>query len=147
MTEMTPERRARFMTSQSDIRIIDATTEQAAEFSGKYGHINFRPTQAMAAAAARGLELRKKHKRGGTSVGVARARDLMNRATLSPSTVRRMHSFFSRHEVDKKAKGFRPGEEGYPSAGKIANLLWGGSPGQSWAAARVKQMNAADKKP
>ena len=44
-----------------------------------------------------------------------------------------MHSFFSRHEVDKRAEGFRQGEEGYPSAGKIAWLLWGGDSGQTWA--------------
>ena len=31
-----------------------------------------------------------------------------------------MYSFFSRHEVDKRAEGFRPRQKGYPSAGRIA---------------------------
>jgi hypothetical protein len=120
---------------------------QIGQFSvpAKYAHINFKPTAAMAAAAKRGLALRAEHNRGGTEVGVARARDLSNRTNLSPETVRRMHSYFSRHEVDKKGKGFRPGEEGWPSAGKIAWLLWGDDAGKSWSAARVEQMNAADK--
>ena len=91
------------------------------------------PTQAMAEAAERGLAMRKEFNRGGTEVGVARAVQLVSRERLSPRTVRRMHSFFSRHEVDKRAEGFRQGEEGYPSAGKIAWLLWGGDAGQSWA--------------
>ena len=44
-----------------------------------------------------------------------------------------MYSFFSRHQVDKKAKGFRPSEEGYPSNGRIAWSLWGGDAGYEWS--------------
>lgn len=82
--------------------------------------LDLKPTESMANNARRGLELRKEFGRGGTAVGVARARDLANRKNLSPDTVARMFSFFSRHEVDKKGKGFDPGQEGYPSAGRIA---------------------------
>jgi hypothetical protein len=57
-----------------------------------------------------------------------------------------MHSFFSRHEVDKKGQGFNKGEEGYPSAGRIAWALWGGDAGQSWARKKVAQINRADGK-
>ena len=110
----------------------------------KYAHINFKPTAALAVEAEKGLKWRDEFNRGGTEVGVARARDLKNRANLSVSTVRRMHSYFSRHEVDKQGQGFKPGEDGYPSAGRIAWALWGGDAGQSWAAARVAQMDAAD---
>jgi hypothetical protein len=95
----------------------------------------------MAAEAERGLEWRREYGRGGTEVGVARARDISNRATLSPDTVRRMKSYFARHEVDKQAEGFSPGEDGYPSAGRIAWALWGGDPGQAWANARVDEMD------
>jgi hypothetical protein len=69
------------------------------------GDLDLRPTETMANNAKRGLELRKEHGRGGTAVGVARARDLSNRKNLSPDTVRRMYQYFVRHEVDKKAKG------------------------------------------
>jgi capsid protein len=110
----------------------------------KYAHINFKPTAAMALEAKRGLTWREEHNRGGTMIGVARARDISNRANLSVETVRRMHSFFSRHEINKQGQGYKPGDEGYPSAGRIAWALWGGDAGASWAAARVAQMDAAD---
>ena len=84
----------------------------------------FKPTDAMAREARRGLEWRREHGRGGTAVGIARARDIANKKNLSPSTIKRMFSFFSRHEVDKKGKGFKPGGEGYPSNGRIAWALW-----------------------
>jgi hypothetical protein len=44
-----------------------------------------------------------------------------------------MYSFFARHEVDKKAEGFKPGEDGYPSNGRIAWSLWGGDAGYEFA--------------
>ena len=95
----------------------------------------------MREEAEKGLEWRKEFNRGGTQVGVARARQLVNRENLSPSTVRRMFSFFSRHEVDKEAEGFRQGEEGYPSAGRIAWALWGGDAGFSWSTRKVKELD------
>ncbi len=91
----------------------------------------------MADEAERGLKWRDEFNRGGTPVGVARARDIANRRNLSDDTVRRMVSFFARHEVDKEAEGFRPGEPGYPSAGRIAWALWGGDPGKVWAEAQM----------
>ena len=102
------------------------------------------PTEAMAKEAQRGLDWREEFGRGGTLVGVARANQLKDREELSPETVKRMHSYFSRHEVDKQGQGFSPGEEGYPSAGRIAWALWGGDSGQTWAAARVERMNRID---
>jgi capsid protein len=119
---------------------------ELAQFAipAKYAHINFKPTAAMAVEAKRGLEWRDEYNRGGTMVGVARARDLSNRTNLSIDTVKRMNSYFARHEVDKKGEGFSPGEEGYPSAGRIAWALWGGDAGASWAAARISQINTVD---
>jgi hypothetical protein len=89
------------------------------------GHV---PPQAVRNNAKRGLELREKHGRGGTAVGVARARDLSNGKALSLDTLKRMNSYFARHEVDKKGEGW-----GVDSAGYIAWLLWGGDAGRSWA--------------
>lgn len=99
-----------------------------------------KPTQSMATEAKKGLKWREEHKRGGTAVGVARARDIKNRKNLSDSTIKRMHSYFSRHEVDKQGKGFKQGEEGFPSAGRIAWALWGGDAGQRWAKQKTKQI-------
>lgn len=94
-----------------------------------------RPPRSVADAARRGLALRREFGRGGTAVGVARARDLANRREVSDETIDRMVSYFARHRVDKDAPGFNPGEPGYPSAGRIAWLLWGGDAGERFALA------------
>lgn len=100
---------------------------------------SYKPTAAMIAEARRGLDWREKFGRGGTAVGVARARDISNGRELPLDTVNRMVSYFARHEVDKNGEGFSPGEDGYPSAGRIAWALWGGDPGQTWANAIAKE--------
>jgi HK97 family phage prohead protease len=110
----------------------------------KYDHIDFTPPAGVRDEAARGLAWRGEFNRGGTAVGVARARDLSNGTNISPETARRMKAYFDRHEVDKQGEGFSPGENGFPSAGRIAWALWGGDPGQAWANKLVRQMNAAD---
>ena len=99
------------------------------------------PTDGMVTEAKRGLEWRKEFGRGGTIIGATRANQIVNKVKLSPSTVRRMKSFFARHEVDKRAEGFRPGEKGYPSNGRIAWALWGGDAGQSWSNKKVDQLD------
>jgi hypothetical protein len=93
--------------------------------------IDFVCPQAVADNAEKGLRLRAEFGRGGTEIGVARARDLKNRRALSPSTIKRMVSFFARHEIDKRARNF--GNEENPSAGYVAWLLWGGDEGRAWA--------------
>ena len=106
--------------------------------------INTSPSDGMVDEAERGLDWREEYGRGGTAVGVARARDIINGRDLSINTVKRMYSFFARHEVDKQAEGFSPGEEGYPSAGRIAWALWGGDPGFSWSKRIVKRLDSLD---
>jgi hypothetical protein len=54
-------------------------------------------------------------------------------------------SFFARHEVDKKAEGFSPGEDGYPSNGRIAWALWGGDAGKSWSE-KIANQNRTEEK-
>jgi len=100
---------------------------------------SYKPTEGMIAEANRGLDWRREFGRGGTSVGIARARDISNGKSLPLATVKRMKSFFARHEVDKKAEGFRPGEKGYPSNGRIAWAMWGGDAGKSWSEKIVNQ--------
>lgn len=114
--------------------------------------VDLKPTAGMAALAERGLKLRKEHGRGGTMVGVARARDISNRADLSPETIGRMANFFGRHRVDLDAPAAKPGHENYPSNGVIAWLLWGGDPnnpdgaGAGWAKRKMEELEAAKEK-
>lgn len=103
------------------------------------GDLDLRPPATVAAAARRGLELRAEYGRGGTAVGVARARDLSNRRELSMETVKRMVAYFTRHEVDLQAPAAKRGHPDYPSAGYIAWLLWGGDAGRTWARKIVRQ--------
>jgi hypothetical protein len=72
-------------------------------------------------------------------VGVARARDLSNRRTLTIETVKRMLAYFTRHEIDLEAPAAKRGNPGYPSAGYIAWLLWGGDAGRTWARKIIRQ--------
>jgi signal peptide peptidase SppA len=107
--------------------------------------INTKPTEAVANAAKRGLRLRKEFKRGGTRVGVTRANQLARRDELSTDTVKRMKAYFDRHAVDMEApKNKDPDAAGYPGAGLIAWLLWGGNPGRAWANRIVKRMKTID---
>ena len=100
----------------------------------------YTPTDGMASAARRALKWKEEGKRGGTTVGLARANQLVKKEQLSQSTVMRMHSFFSRHAVDKKATGFNSGEEGFPSPGRVAWDLWGGDAGASWSKQKRDQI-------
>ena len=106
--------------------------------------ISLKPTEGMAAEARKFFKWREEGEQGGTAVAVARARQLVNRQELSAETVRRMHSFFSRHEVDKQAEGFSAGEEGYPSKGRVAWAAWGGDAGQTWARAKDAALDRID---
>jgi hypothetical protein len=116
-----------------------STSAREARLAGD--EVDTTPTAEMAAAAERALEWRGEHGRGGTEVGVARARDLSNLKTLSEDTVRRMANYFTRHEVDKDAEGFNDGEDGFPSAGRIAWDLWGGDAGAAWAERKVAEFD------
>ena len=93
----------------------------------------YKPTSGMQSAARRAIKLKEqgKAKGAGTVVGWTRAGQLARGETLSISTVKRMYSYFSRHEVDKKGKDWDNAES--PSNGKIMWLAWGGDAGFSWS--------------
>lgn len=101
----------------------------------------YKPTSSMKSAAARALKWHEEGHRGGTNIGLGRAHQIVNGENLSASTVKRMHSFFSRHAVDKNATGFNSGEKGFPSPGRVAWDLWGGDAGASWAKATAERID------
>lgn len=87
-----------------------------------------RPTRQMQAAARRGLEMRKNttpSRRGGTAVGIARARDFASGRNVSMETVKRTYSFLSRAKTYYKPGQNTPGTQAY--------LLWGGPAGLAWS--------------
>jgi len=95
---------------------------------------SYSPPAGVAIAAKRALKWIDEGFAGDgfTAVGRARANQLASGADISGETVNRMKSYFARHEVDKQATGFNSGDEGYPSAGRVAWDAWGGDAGQSW---------------
>jgi hypothetical protein len=102
---------------------------------------SWRPPASVARAAQRGLDLRAEQppsNRAGTPVGLARARDLANRRPVSLDVIRRMVSYFARHEVDRQGEGW-----GVDSKGYQAWLMWGGDPGRAWAE-RVLRAHGGD---
>lgn len=111
-----------------------------------------KPPKSVQNNAKRGLELRRRYKRGGLSggeagkqgigSGVQRASDLSNGESISTGTVKRMAAFFSRH-----GKNRAPGKkesDGGPTAGQIAWLLWGGDAGRTWAEGIVNRLEKND---
>jgi len=96
----------------------------------------FTPPAPVRNAARTGLEMRAMvapSRRGGTAVGLARARDLANGRPVSVATLKSMVSFFARHEVDVGKPGWHDDHPRFPSKGLQAWLLWGGDAGLAWA--------------
>jgi hypothetical protein len=93
----------------------------------------YSPPAGARSAARRAIKYKEdgKAKGAGTAVGWTRAGQLARGETISLSTVKRMYSYFSRHEVDKKGKDFN--NTANPSNGKIMWLAWGGDAGFSWS--------------
>ena len=91
--------------------------------------------------AKRALDWHKEYHRGGTPVGLNTARTLAKGGQIGIEKVRHIAKYFPRHEVDKKATGYQPGEEGFPSRGRIAWALWGGDAGWKWAQTIVEREN------
>ena len=119
----------------------DIDTDNLKEEFKDLKDIDTKPTKGMVEEAEKGLEWRREYKRGGTQVAVARATNIKNGDNLSLDTIKRMNSFFARHEKSSKGgEGFEPGQDGFPSAGRIAWALWGGDAGQAWAKKKVKEI-------
>jgi len=113
---------------------------------GLYDDLDFTIPKGAKEEAKRGLEWRKEFGRGGTSVGMGSARYILNNTTAGAEKTRHIAKYFPRHEVDKRAEGWRQGEKGYPSNGRIAWALWGGEAGKSWSQKLVRAMNKRDEK-
>jgi len=93
----------------------------------------YSPPAGARSAARRAIKFKEDGKANGagTAVGWTRAGQLARGESLSLSTVKRMYSYFSRHEVDKKGKDW--GNTANPSNGYIMWLAWGGDAGYSWS--------------
>jgi hypothetical protein len=123
-----------------DATVVDMEDHDMDEMDMMSKAEGYAPTSGMKAAARRALKWKEDGKAtgAGTPVGWGRATDIVAGRSMSLSVVKRMYSFFSRHEVDKKGKGFFSGPE-FPSNGRIMWDAWGGDAGFSWSRAIVKR--------
>jgi hypothetical protein len=114
-----------------------AVTEPIVKADGGY-----KPTSGMKSAAAKAIKWKEEGKANGagTNVGWTRAHQIVSGESLSLDTVKRMYSFFSRHEVDKQGK-----EWDKPSHGKVMWYAWGGDAGYSWSRAIVERESKVEK--
>ena len=111
------------------------------EIESARADVDLRPTEEMARNASNALEVRRskpQSERGMIAVGLARARDISNRVELSPETVNRMVSFFSRHEVDKQGSTWDEKGKGWQAWNG-----WGGDEGFAWAKRKVAELEKA----
>lgn len=103
------------------------------------------PPQGVRTEANRALEWIAEGEAGDgfTSVGRRRAAQLAAGEPVSEETLVRMRAYFARHAVDKEGEGFRPGQDGYPSPGRVAWAAWGGDPGERWANSVLDRLSLA----
>lgn len=80
---------------------------------------------------------------GFTATGRYRAETLAAGRAVSLDTIKRMNSFFARHEVDKQGEGWDRSSDKFPSAGRVAWAAWGGDAGWSWAKGILSDMEKA----
>jgi hypothetical protein len=107
--------------------------------AAKAMELTFTPPPAVRRAARLALDIRSRMPRSGrgmTMIGVARARDLSNGRPVSVDTLRRMLSYFARHEVDKQGGSWRTRGKGWQ-----AWHGWGGDAGRIWARRMLQRID------
>lgn len=106
----------------------------------------YQPTAGMKTAAKRALRWKDEGKANGagTPVGWGRATDIVAGRAMSEDVVKRMYSFFARHEVDKQGKGFDDLSD--PSNGRIMWDAWGGDAGFTWSKTIIERLKSAELK-
>jgi HK97 family phage prohead protease len=124
--------------------------------SDKQGKVNKRAVDLSAPAfiqanAERGLRyLAEGYGGDGLTEGTKQAAREMAAGNISENKVRKMAPWFARHKVDGQAtKNSNPSDPGYPGAGLVAWLLWGGDANfsdraQNWAQRKIDALDAEE---
>ncbi len=124
-------------------RAVGHASETRAE---KYADIDFSPPAGVRTECRKGVDWYEAGEGGdGLRPETVRwARKLRDGDDITPAKAKKMRAWLARHEVDKQGTGFSPGEDGYPSPGRVAWALWGGDPAVGWSSKLVARMEAAD---
>jgi len=107
--------------------------------------------QFIQANAERGLQyLRDGYGGDGLTEGTKQAARDMAAGNITENKIRKMAPWFARHKVDGQApKNSNPSDPGYPGAGLVAWLLWGGDSNfsdraQNWAQRKIDALDAEE---
>lgn len=96
--------------------------------------VKFKPPKSVQKEAQKALDYREKHGdsvNGGTRIGWTRAGKLARGEEVSLDVVKRMKSFFARHEGNQRIAPENKNEP-WKDAGHVAWLLWGGDSAKNW---------------
>jgi hypothetical protein len=109
---------------------------------------SYSPPNGVRAEASKALKwIEEGHAGGGfTDVGRKRASDLAGGASVSREIIGRIANYLARHGGDSKGQGWSPGEDGFPSPGRVAWAAWGGDPAIPWTAAILARENSKTSK-
>ena len=88
----------------------------------------------MQAAARQGLEFHREGKSGsGVVARTIREASAMAEGNVTEDKVVRASAWAARHRPDLDAEGARPSQDGYPTPGAVAHLLWGIPTGERYS--------------
>ena len=128
---------------------LETVDRAGGSIPSRYDDIDLTSSKQMRRAAGRGLELRRKYKRGGTRKGYTMARRIVEGVRIHPDNIRDMYAFFERFSGEanrqKGTDAWSLGGDRPPSNLRIAWDLWGGDAGHAWSRGKRRQLEAADK--
>lgn len=130
----------------AELRRLDEKLIQRAISNLTRAVSGYTPPKAVQAEARRALQwIKEGHAGSGfTDTGRKRASDLARGAECSRETIGRIANYLARHEGDKRGGGWSPGEEGYPSPGRVAWAAWGGDPAKPWTKSILESEEKSD---
>lgn len=128
--------------------ILDFVTRGLDTVDNAYEQIDFSLPDGVVTELERGIAWYEEGLAGDglTEKTVRDARKMVREKRATVNKVRLMVPWFARHEADKDGEGFEPGQDGYPSAGRVAWALWGGDAGKRWSEKVLRQMDSEDER-
>ena len=134
-----PTRKKKTATKKTGQRTSKATPKTAKKKGSQPASRNkiFEAPAIVRKALEKGLQLRPEY--GGKGLvpnTITWARKLAKGAPITPQKARKMHAYFARHTVDKRANWDNP-----PTPGYVAWLLWGGDAARTWVKKVIKALD------
>lgn len=112
--------------------------EPGGERSDEQREVDLSPPAYIREAARQGLAFHEEGLSGdGLRPQTVREARQIAAGEISDDKIIRMSAWGARHEPDLRAEGARPGQDGYPTPGAVAHLLWGIPTGSRYDDARA----------